>query len=478
MRRRVVLLAAWILSLFAAPAARLSADSLLWDFSPTAIPDDWHIQSGMTAIGNTLWATGDLFSSGRATIFKIDLTDGSPAAYPLGPEFGADPIALSISEGPGGTAWFIGAQLSPGSMPNVADGAFLGEVAPDGTISFDALPSEVFNNNFYPQITYDPASGILAWTQASGMGASFGIGARTAEGEITTAELSAPGAPSSITVGQDGNFYYTDGSLSLLRIGKITPDGVVSYVAQVTYPQGSEPGPGTPPRIVAGTDGNLYFSDPVDKAIFLLTPSGQLTKFAIPGPRTDISSLAYGQDGNIYFGEVATGTVVRLTLSSGNFTELSLPSSLSQRLNLLVPSPLFTAGWGATLATVYLGPGLLRLRDESSPCPDVRNRNIGPLVFDVGEQFFVEIGADPDHAIDPTGLPSGVLLKHHPPYFGFQGPALGPGELLASATVVDSTQCPVDQVRVDFVIVPPPAPRKILAVSPPKPVEVKRPPPS
>ncbi len=376
-RRQVVLTAAWVISLFVIFPARLSADSLVWDFSPTAVPDDWHIQSGMTAIGNTLWTTGNLNSSGRAAIFKIDLADGSSAAYPLGPEFGANPIALSISEGPGGSAWFIGAQLdATGPLPDVADGAFLGEVTPDGIISFNALPSEVFNNNFYPQITYDPTSGILAWTQASGMGPSFGIGARTSQGEITTVGLSAPGAPSSITVGKDGNFYYTDGALSLLRIGKLTPNGVVSYIAQVTYPQGGGPGPGTPPQIIAGTDGNLYFSDPVDNAIFLLKTSGDLTKFAIPGPRTDISSLAYGQDGNIYFGERATGQVVRLTLSTGSFAELLLPSSFSQRLNLLVPSPLFTPGWGATLATVYLGPGLLRIRDAGSPCPDITNRKI------------------------------------------------------------------------------------------------------
>ena len=476
-RRPFVLAAAGIISLFANLPARLSADSSVWDFSPTAIPQDWHVQFGMTAIGNTLWTTGNLNSSGRAAIFKIDLDDGSSAAYPLGPEFGANPIALSISEGPGGTAWFIGAQLGPGPLPDVTDGAFLGEVTPDGTLSFNALPSGVFSSNYYPQITYDPASGILAWTEASGSGPSFGIGARTAQGEITTVGLSAPGAPSSITVGKDGNFYYTDDSLSQLRIGRVTPNGVVSYIAQVAYSQGGGPGPGTPPRIVAGTDGSFYFSDPADNAIFLLKPSGDLTKFAIPSPRTDISSLASGQDGNVYFGERATGQVVRLTLSTGSFTELPLPSSFNQQLNLLVPSPLFTPGWGATLATVYLGPGLLRIRDADSPCPDVTNRKIGPVFFHVGEQFFVEIGADPDHAIDPTGLPPGVLLKHHPPGLGFQGPALGPGEFLGSATVVDSAQCPVDQVQVDFVVRGPRTHPRILTAPALKPAPVKRPPP-
>ncbi|MGH9441576.1 MAG: virginiamycin B lyase family protein [Thermoanaerobaculia bacterium] len=460
MNRRSLVPAACVMAMaLQGLSSPLRADSFVWDFSPAASPrwpGDWRIQGGIAAIGNDLWATGVTVSTNRATIFKIDLATGASGAYPLGPEFGATPIALRITEGPGGNAWFIGAQLGTEPLPVPADGAFLGEVTATGTISMTALPTGVFNNNSYPSMAYDPASGLLVWTQASGTGPAFGIGVRTSQGQIATVGLSAPGGPTSIALGKDGAFYFADTWLTGIRIGRLTTAGGLSFVGQVTFPQGTGPGGGTPPLITAGANGDLYFSDPVENAICLLSSSGTITKYTVPTAQSGISSLALGQDGNVYFGELAAGKVGRLTASTGSFAEIVVPTIFNEAVNLLIPSPIFTPGWGGTFAAAFLGPGLLRIRDAGSPCPQVRNRALNPLVVQTGNTFGIDLGYPPDHQANGSGFPPGTGVQHGPQSFGAGGAAQKPGEYLGSVTVIDSAQCPVDDVQLPITALPPP----------------------
>ena len=64
--------------------------------------------------------------------------------------------------------------------------------------------------------------------------------------------------PNGITVGPDGNLWFTDSGLGM--IGRITPSGQVTEF-KVPY-QFSRPA-----YIVTGPDGNLWFTDPGSGAI-------------------------------------------------------------------------------------------------------------------------------------------------------------------------------------------------------------------
>jgi streptogramin lyase len=138
-----------------------------------------------------------------------------------------------------------------------------------------------------------------------------------------------------ITAGPDGNLWFTETDLAATpspsKIGRITPKGVVTEfpVSPTNALLGS---------ITAGPDGNLWFvefvlrsSEPTagPSKIGRITPNGALTEFPIyasaEGPPEDIVA---GPDGNLWFTELE-GHIEKIT-PNGVITEFSLPSG--QRL--------------------------------------------------------------------------------------------------------------------------------------------------
>ncbi|HET7452606.1 MAG TPA: hypothetical protein VFL12_07680 [Thermoanaerobaculia bacterium] len=451
MIRRVIASAGAVVAavLSVSPAA---AATLVGDFAPVPVPSDWHVSKSIAASGTTIWGTGTTGDDARATVFRVDLEGGAPKAFPLGPEFGPDPIALAIVPGADSEAWFIGAELGPGPLPVPNGGAFLGEIASDGTLSMTPLFSGAFDNDLYPTIAFDPASRTVAWTQSGAPGGIPSIGWRSEAGAITEADFGAPGFPSAIAVGADGNFYFTDGWLYGIRIGQIAPGGTTAtFLGQVTWPESTVgTGGGTPPLIVAGTGPDLWFTAPVLGQICRITTAGAVTPFSIVSTPFAFPSLAFGQDGSIYFAS-PDGKIDRLNPSSGEVDAFPLPASYDPvRLNLLVPSPISFAGDDAVLVAGFAGPGLLRLRGAGSPCPQVWNRTLPPIVVQTGAPFLQELGIPPNKPGPSSGMPPGVSVKSFPMVFGIFGAAAAPGTYAPSVTVIDAQQCAVDEFRLEI----------------------------
>jgi streptogramin lyase len=85
--------------------------------------------------------------------------------------------------------------------------------------------------------------------------------------------------------------------------------------------------PGTwPTGIVSGPDGNLWFTELYTDRIGRITPSGQVTEFPVPTPQSQPKSIAVGSDGNLWFTEQAADRIGRIT-TSGEITEFPLPTS-------------------------------------------------------------------------------------------------------------------------------------------------------
>jgi streptogramin lyase len=457
--------------LFAHP---LAAASLAGDFAPVPVPSDWQVSKSIATSGTMLWGTGTSGTDRRATIFRIDLPTGQAAAHRLGPDFGSDPIALAITAGADGEAWFVGAQLVSDPLPNTMGGAFLGEVAADGTVSMVALFDGAFDNNLFPSIAFDPVSGVVAWTQIVAAGVPS-IGWRSAAGTITEADFGAPGTPTSIALGPDGNFYFADTWLEGIRIGQIAPGGTTAtFLGQVTFTPVNSGNPGgVPPLIVAGTGGDLWFSVPVLGQICRITSAGSITPFPTLTAPAELLSLAFGQDGAIYFGD-PPGEVDRLNPSSGQIDAFPLPPSYDAfALSLLVPGPISFSGDDAVFAAAFAGPGLLRLRGASSPCPEVWERTLPAIRLETGRAFFQELGVPPDKPGPSSGLPPGVSVKNYPGIFGIFGAAAAPGAYAASVTVIDPRQCPADRIQIEIDATTPPI-RRIKAVREPAPAGVDR----
>lgn len=115
-------------------------------------------------------------------------------------------------------------------------------------------------------------------------------------------------------LGPDGNFWFTEGAAS--RIGRITPSGEITEFA---LPPGRHPG-----AIVAGADGNLWFTERVADRVGRITTSGLITEFLIPGPEVEPVDIAAGPDGNLWFAQEEAAKIGRIT-PRGAITQFGVP---------------------------------------------------------------------------------------------------------------------------------------------------------
>jgi hypothetical protein len=69
----------------------------------------------------------------------------------------------------------------------------------------------------------------------------------------------------------------------------------------------------SPHGIVAGSDGNLWFTDWGANDIGRITPDGTVTKFPIPTANSSPACIAVGPDRNLWFTEANAGKIARLT---------------------------------------------------------------------------------------------------------------------------------------------------------------------
>ena len=118
--------------------------------------------------------------------------------------------------------------------------------------------------------------------------------------------------PFDIIAGPDGNLWFTEYRGS--RIARITPAGVVTEF--------NLPMPGRQPsHITAGPDGNLWFTEGQPGGIGRITTAGVVTEFlggSTPGFTAERipSGITTGADGNLWFTEIRDpGAVVRVALA-------------------------------------------------------------------------------------------------------------------------------------------------------------------
>lgn len=187
----------------------------------------------------------------------------------------------------------------------------------------------------------------------------------TAQTRIRSFPIPSPDSqPISITVGPDGNLWFTEQNRS--HVARITPDGVITefLTPTISFPIDITPGPdgkiwfsegavgqiafitpsghieeipfspsGAAAGIVTGPDGNIWFTDLIGNSIWRLDLATRVfTSFPVPTPDSFPNDITVGADGNLWFTEGAVGKIGRIT-PSGVITEfgsgLSLPFSIA-----------------------------------------------------------------------------------------------------------------------------------------------------
>jgi streptogramin lyase len=138
---------------------------------------------------------------------------------------------------------------------------------------------------------------------------------------------SANSEPRHITLGSDGNMWFTESRLDFGKIGRIDARG---NITEFPVPNPSS----QPDDIVSGPDDALWFTGPSgfpDFFIGRVTTAGVFTGFdacEIPGSFCSIvpQGIAAGPDGNLWFTERLNNAIVRMT-TQGTVTYFPIPTA-------------------------------------------------------------------------------------------------------------------------------------------------------
>jgi streptogramin lyase len=225
----------------------------------------------------------------------------APAPAPTSTEFFAGITANSnprgIAPGPGGM-WFT----QPGANE-------IGRISSIGVVTEFPAPATTLNN-----IVEGP-DGSLWFTQ----GGADSIGRMTRIGRVRTFTVGNEAyGPWDITVGSDGNLWFTFRSPSTNAIGRITTAGVVTL-----FTNGLSPGDVAVHDITTGPDGNVWFAEEFGNRIGRITPAGTITEFTNGiTANAGLVDITPGPDGNLWFTENSANQIGRIT-TSGVVTEFS-----------------------------------------------------------------------------------------------------------------------------------------------------------
>jgi virginiamycin B lyase len=137
------------------------------------------------------------------------------------------------------------------------------------------------------------------------------IGRITPQGVITEFVTPTFSFPWDITAGPDGNVWFSEGSVG--QIGLITPDGQIEEIKFSNFDASA--------GITTGPDGNIWFTDSTGNNIWRVDiVTHALTKFPIPTPDSFPNDIITGPDGNLWFAELSAGKIGRITVD-GIITE-------------------------------------------------------------------------------------------------------------------------------------------------------------
>jgi virginiamycin B lyase len=121
--------------------------------------------------------------------------------------------------------------------------------------------------------------------------------------------------PRHITLGPDGNMWFTESDFNVSQIARVNPNGkITEFVVPTRFSQPSD--------IVAGPDGALWFTEPSGPAIGRVTTAGRFMEFFPPDNGVVPDSIAVGPDGNLWFTDLQN-RIWKLT-TNGIFTEFLL----------------------------------------------------------------------------------------------------------------------------------------------------------
>jgi uncharacterized repeat protein (TIGR03803 family) len=264
---------------------------------------------------------------GGGTLFRVT-RDGQ---FSIAAKFSLGRTVAGPAQGPGGT--FYAATIDDGSLRK----GTLVKVSPDGTPSVLVDPGQKAAA-YYPGGLIQMADGTLYGTSSGGVD-NAGTVFRITPGDHYTQLVDCPpdsANPNSLLAGTDGNFYFAAQSGGFNQLGavvRMTPDGTLSTVAQMTAATGINPH-----LLVQTQDGNFYGTTskgPFDAStnIFRVDPAGAVTDLYNVVPSFSGSTgirLVHTKDDNLfgidlpYSAQTPHGTFIQ-RIAAGQFAQVAGP---------------------------------------------------------------------------------------------------------------------------------------------------------
>ncbi|MEO5755166.1 MAG: Virginiamycin B lyase [Chthoniobacterales bacterium] len=160
-----------------------------------------------------------------------------------------------------------------------------------------------------------PGTGFRLLLALVFLAVGWGETAQAAPGRASFPIPSPDSQPISITLGPDGNLWFTEQARS--RIARITPKGVITEFVTPTF--------SFPLGITAGPDGNVWFTEGSGGQIGFITPKGRIVE--IPFDSSGLAAgIVTGPDGNIWFVDATGNKVWRLELPARILTSFAIPT--------------------------------------------------------------------------------------------------------------------------------------------------------
>jgi virginiamycin B lyase len=313
------------------------------------------LRKGSVPGGIVAGADGDLWFTDTAYQQEPEVgritPEGTIAEFPTGVK---EPLGLSgLAAAPDGNVWFTeGFTLPHGDHE---PGALIGRLTPEGALSsFGASPAALGAPIVGPD-------GNVWFVGDTG---KVTIDRVTPSGEISQFDSPTLGVPSHLVAGTDGNVWFT----AHQSIGRITPSGeITSFTDCMDYRQFFS----ETTSIVAAPGGDLWFTSVTSRmlpsmgeppTIGRVTPSGEITLFKA-GVRSQPNSIVAGPDGRIYF--------------TGGGEEIERITPPSAPVNTFIFGPGRATAKGAANLTVEVpGPGRFELRPLALLLPGKRTARL------------------------------------------------------------------------------------------------------
>ncbi|MES2172299.1 MAG: Virginiamycin B lyase [Actinomycetota bacterium] len=146
------------------------------------------------------------------------------------------------------------------------------------------------------------------------------IGRVTPAGVITEFPVpTAASLPDGITSGPDGNLWFSEGNAG--KIGRITPAGVITE-----FPLAAGAGPA---GIVAAPDGNLWFADEANSKIGDIDTTGVvLNEYSAASVSDAPHQIVVGSDGNLWYTNSNGASIGTTDITTGAATDYALPTAV------------------------------------------------------------------------------------------------------------------------------------------------------